>query len=68
MYYAIIAEDVENSLPLRASARDAHLARLRELVAEGRDPRFLVPYAVRDIIVDSVCYRSQEPAVAGNLS
>ena len=36
MWYAIISEDVENSLPLRASARDAHLARLRELVAEGR--------------------------------
>ena len=36
MWYAIISEDVDNSLPLRASARDAHLARLRELVAEGR--------------------------------
>ena len=36
MWYAIISEDVENSLPLRASARDAHLARLREMVAEGR--------------------------------
>ena len=36
MWYAIISEDVENSLPLRASVRDAHLARLRELVAEGR--------------------------------
>ena len=36
MWYAIISEDVENSLPLRASAREAHLARLRELVSEGR--------------------------------
>lgn len=36
MWYAIISEDVDNSLPLRAKAREAHLARLRTLVAEGR--------------------------------
>lgn len=36
MWYAIIAKDVEKSLPLRATARDAHLSRLRELAAEGR--------------------------------
>ena len=36
MWYAIMSEDVDNSLPLRATARDAHLARLRTLVAEGR--------------------------------
>ena len=36
MWYAIISEDVENSLPLRATARESHLARLRTLVADGR--------------------------------
>jgi uncharacterized protein YciI len=36
MWYAIISEDVEESLPLRASAREAHLTRLRDLAAEGR--------------------------------
>jgi uncharacterized protein YciI len=36
MWYAIISEDHENSLPLRATARDAHLARLRALAADGR--------------------------------
>lgn len=36
MWYAIISDDVENSLPLRASAREAHLARMRDLVADGR--------------------------------
>lgn len=36
MWYAIISEDVEESLPLRARARDAHIARLRILAAEGR--------------------------------
>lgn len=36
MWYAIISEDVENSLPLRAAARDAHLARLQELAAADR--------------------------------
>jgi uncharacterized protein YciI len=36
MWYAIMSEDVENSLPLRAKARDAHLARLDELAAHGR--------------------------------
>lgn len=36
MWYAIISEDVPESLPLRASARDAHLARLRELAADDR--------------------------------
>ena len=36
MWYAIISEDNENSLPLRAQAREDHLARLRSLAAEGR--------------------------------
>jgi uncharacterized protein YciI len=36
MLYAIISEDVEDSLSRRASARDAHLARLRALAADGR--------------------------------
>ena len=36
MWYAIISEDVDDSLPLRASARQAHLARLQDLVAQGR--------------------------------
>ncbi len=35
MWYAIISQDVEGSLPLRAKARDAHLARLVVLVNEG---------------------------------
>jgi uncharacterized protein YciI len=36
MWYAIISEDNENSLPLRATARGAHIERLRKLAAEGR--------------------------------
>ena len=36
MLYSIISEDVENSLPLRSKARDAHLERLRNLKASGR--------------------------------
>ena len=36
MWYAIMSEDVKNSLPLRAAAREAHLARLRVLVSDGR--------------------------------
>lgn len=36
MYYAIVSEDVENSLPLRQTARPAHIERLQELKAEGR--------------------------------
>jgi uncharacterized protein YciI len=36
MWYAIISEDVDDSLPLRAGARDGHLARLRDLASEGR--------------------------------
>ena len=36
MLYAIISEDVENSLPHRKEARPAHLARLEQLKAEGR--------------------------------
>lgn len=36
MWYAIITEDVENSLPLRAKAREAHLARIECLLADGR--------------------------------
>lgn len=36
MYYAIISEDVPNSLSARLEARPAHLARLEALKADGR--------------------------------
>ncbi|HDZ09910.1 YciI family protein [Pseudohongiella sp.] len=36
MFYAIISEDVENSLPLRMQARPAHLARVEALQAAGK--------------------------------
>ncbi len=36
MYYAIICEDVPNSLPLRQAARPAHLERLQALADAGR--------------------------------
>ena len=36
MYYAIISEDVEDSLELRKGARAAHLERVEALKAEGR--------------------------------
>ncbi len=36
MWYAIISEDVENSLALRQQARQAHLQRLNELLDQGR--------------------------------
>lgn len=36
MWYAILSEDVQNSQPLRAGARPAHVARIAELVDQGR--------------------------------
>ncbi len=36
MYFAILGEDVANSLPLRLAVRPAHLQRLEHLKAEGR--------------------------------
>ncbi|GMG87482.1 YciI family protein [Biformimicrobium ophioploci] len=36
MWYAIISEDVENSLPLRKQARPDHIARLTRLKEQGR--------------------------------
>lgn len=36
MLYAIISEDVANSLPLRMPVRPQHLARLESLLNEGR--------------------------------
>jgi uncharacterized protein YciI len=36
MWYAIISEDNEDSLSLRAKARNAHIERLRILVGQGR--------------------------------
>ena len=36
MLYAIIAEDIANSLELRLQARPAHLERVQQLVDEGR--------------------------------
>ena len=36
MYYAILCEDVPESLPLRQQARPAHLERIQDLVDQGR--------------------------------
>ena len=36
MFYAIIAQDIENSLSMRMEARPSHVARLNELKDEGR--------------------------------
>lgn len=36
MWYAILSEDAPESLPLRAKAREAHIARLKALIEEGR--------------------------------
>lgn len=36
MWYAIISQDIDNSLPLRQQARPAHIARLTELSDQGR--------------------------------
>lgn len=36
MLYSIISEDIENSLPLRKTARPAHIKRLEQLKNEGR--------------------------------
>jgi len=36
MFYAIISQDVENSLEKRKKVRAAHIARLQELQNEGR--------------------------------
>lgn len=36
MYYAIISEDIQNSLPLRKQHRNDHLARLKLLAKENR--------------------------------
>ena len=36
MYYAIVSQDIDNSLALRKSARPAHLARLNALKETGR--------------------------------
>lgn len=36
MLYSIIGEDANHSLPLRAGARPAHLARLQQLQDQGR--------------------------------
>ena len=36
MYYAVLCEDVENSLSLRHNARVTHLARLQSLADQGR--------------------------------
>ncbi len=36
MLYAIISQDITNSLPLRQQARVDHLARLEQLKTEGR--------------------------------
>ena len=36
MLYAILSEDVEDSRPLRAKARPAHMERVEQLLLEGR--------------------------------
>jgi uncharacterized protein YciI len=36
MFYVIYSEDVEDSLSLRLSVRDQHIARLKELQTQGK--------------------------------
>ncbi|CAM3718652.1 YciI family protein [Parendozoicomonas haliclonae] len=36
MLYAVMTQDVDNSLPLRMTCRAEHLARLEQLKSEGR--------------------------------
>jgi len=36
MWYAIISEDVTDSLPLRQKSRPAHLERVTQLIRDGR--------------------------------
>jgi uncharacterized protein YciI len=36
VYYAIFGTDAADSLPIRRRVREAHLARVRQLVEEGR--------------------------------
>ena len=36
---------------------------IRELVSAGRDPRFLMPDVVRDVIVESGCYTNKESTI-----
>jgi len=36
MLYAVLSQDIENSLPLRKQARESHLARLQDLKKQGR--------------------------------
>lgn len=36
MLYAIVAQDVENSLAKRKAARPAHMQRMQQLIADGR--------------------------------
>jgi uncharacterized protein YciI len=36
MYYLIYSEDIENSLALRMTVREKHIARLKHLQSEGR--------------------------------
>lgn len=52
---------VQAVTPLAISA-----SAIRELLAGGGDPRFLVPEAVREIIVASGCYGSRDGAQAGS--
>jgi nicotinate-nucleotide adenylyltransferase len=40
---------------------------IRALALAGGDPRFLVPDAVRDVIVDSGCYKKTAGAAAGSM-
>jgi nicotinate-nucleotide adenylyltransferase len=46
------------------TALDISSSAIRSLVAGGGDPRFLVPDQVRDIIINTGCYRSSRPEVS----
>ena len=59
MFYAIISEDVENSLELRTKVRPAHLARLQALKNEGR-----LLLAGPHPLIDSESYQSLNVGVS----
>jgi nicotinate-nucleotide adenylyltransferase len=57
---ALLSEDAGRVVLCAAAQLEISSSAIRQLVSSGRDPRFLVTGAVRQIISDSGCYRKEK--------
>lgn len=63
-HWSVLAEETAGRIYVQTVTQLAISAsKIRQLLAQGRDPRWLMPAAVRRLVMESDCYRSGEQSM-----